>query len=333
MPVLNVAFIGSEEFAKSLGKKGDVRDVESFVHKETKDDDAHILSFIRPLRHPERLRPLLSVLNVAKAGIVEITKVDAALGEILVAFGSAGIQHGHVIISPEEGGWVDSEQVKLILNQAKLDNWTIHDSKPDEHELRTSLFELMDLLSSEREIDESSPLVIPVDQHFNVKGVGLVAIGYVQSGTISKHDEIVVLPVKENGIARSLQVMDDDVNQSKTGDRVGVALRNLREEALHRGCILTHNDSEALEKHNNSSFCLTLAPFQKRKLEKGDVIHGAVDLQFIVGRIVSANENKLMVEWEQPLWIRKLDPEPLIIVQLDAGNMRIMGVADNLQQE
>ena len=82
MPVLNVAFVGSEELARKLGKKGDVRDIESYVHKETHDGSVRILSLLRPLRHPERLRPLLSVLNVAKAGVVEITAVDAALGEV-----------------------------------------------------------------------------------------------------------------------------------------------------------------------------------------------------------------------------------------------------------
>ena len=85
MPVLNVAFVGSEELARSLAKKGDVRDIESYVFKEVKDGETRILSLLRPLRHPERLRPLLSVLNVAKAGVVEIKKVDAALGEVLVA--------------------------------------------------------------------------------------------------------------------------------------------------------------------------------------------------------------------------------------------------------
>ena len=84
MPVLNVAFVGSEDFARTLAKKGDVRDIESYVFKEVVDGQTRILSLLRPLRHPERLRPLLSVLNVAKAGIVEVTKVDAALGEVLV---------------------------------------------------------------------------------------------------------------------------------------------------------------------------------------------------------------------------------------------------------
>ena len=324
MPVLNVAFVGSEELARKLGKKGDVRDIESYVHKETVEGEVRILSLLRPLRHPERLRPLLSVLNVAKSGIVEISAVDAALGEVLVAFGAAAIHHGHAIISPNEGEWIDAEQVKMILKQAGLDTWTLHETMPDEHTLREAL------LSNTDGEEQAAPLVIPIDQHFNVKGVGLVAIGYVQAGTISKHDEILVLPANENGIARSLQVMDDDVEKSIVGDRVGVAIRNLREEALHRGCILTHPGTDAMTRHDKSSFTLDRAPFQKRELSEGDVVHAAVDLQFQVGRIQSIEGSVITVIWEQPLWIQNRETAPVMISQLDAGNMRIMGVATDI---
>ncbi len=321
MPVLNVAFVGSEELARKLGKKGDVRDIESYVYKETTDGDVRILSLLRPLRHPERLRPLLSVLNVAKAGVVEISEVNAALGEVLVAFGSANIRHGHAIISQKEGEWIDAEKVKMILSQAGLESWILHEATPDEHYLRD------ELLSNVPDDKQEMPLVIPIDQHFNVKGVGLVAIGYVQAGVISKHDQIQVLPANENGIARSLQVMDDDVEQSIVGDRVGVAIRNLREEALHRGCILTHPDANAMTRHDRSTFTLEKAPFQKRVLSEGDVIHAAVDLQFQVGRIQTIDAELIIVDWEQPLWIQNSGTAPVIISQLDAGNMRIMGVA------
>ena len=91
--------------------------------------------------------------------------------------------------------------------------------------------------------------------------MGLVAIGYVQTGSVNKHDEVLILPANEKGVVRSLQVMDDDVDVAKAGDRVGVALRNLREEALHRGCMITHPDSEVMIRHDKSSLKIKVAPF------------------------------------------------------------------------
>lgn len=320
MAVLNVAFIGSESLAKKIAKKGDVRDIESYVYKEVRDGEIKIISLLRPLKHPEKIRPLLSVLNVAKAGIIEISKIDSATGEICVSFGCAGIKNGLVIINSQDGDWIDPDQVRIILEQSGLENWKLYEQVPDEHIIREDLFALME----ERETDDSS-LILPVDQFFNVKGVGLVAIGYVQSGIVSKHDTIQVLPADENGIVRSLQVMDDDVENAISGDRVGLAIRNLREEALHRGCMIVHAESNVLVKNLSSTFAIDKAPFQKRILQVGDVIHAAVDMQFVVGRIKIIDQENVTVDWDIPLWTRKNNSPKIIITQLDATPMRIIG--------
>ncbi len=329
MPVLNVAFVGSEELARTLAKSNDVRDIESYVYKEDREGETCVLSLLRPLRHPERLRPLLSVLNVAEVGVVEINNVDAALGEILVSFGAAGVERGMAIINPSEGNWVDSEQVNMILSQAGLETWKLYESVPESHDIREELYQHMDVIGSKI---NSTKMVLPVDQHFNVKGVGLVAIGYVQSGTVSKHDEVLILPANETGVVRSLQVMDDDVDSAVTGDRVGVALRNLREEALHRGCMIIHPESQSLIRHDNSKIKMKNAPFQKRQLANEDVIHAAVDLQFVVGRIKQVDGEIISVEWESPLWIRAEGSPEILITQLDAMPMRIIGRVDSIEQ-
>jgi len=320
MAVLNVAFIGSESLAKKIAKKGDVRDIESYVYKEERDSEVKIISLLRPLKHPEKIRPLLSVLNVAKAGIIEISKIDSATGEICVSFGCAGINNGLVIINSQDGDWIDPDQVRIILEQSGLENWNLYEQVPDEHIIREELFSLME----KKESDDSS-LILPVDQFFNVKGVGLVAIGYVQSGIVSKHDTIQVLPADEKGIVRSLQVMDDDVENAISGDRVGLAIRNLREEALHRGCMIVHAESNVLVKNLSSTFTIDKAPFQKRILQVGDVIHAAVDMQFVVGRIKIVDQENVTVDWEIPLWTRKNNSPKIIITQLDATPMRIIG--------
>jgi len=320
MAVLNVAFIGSESLAKKIAKKGDVRDIESYVYKEERDGEIKIISLLRPLKHPEKIRPLLSVLNVAKAGIIEISKIDSATGEICVSFGCAGINNGLVIINSQDGDWIDPHQVRIILEQSGLENWKLYEQVPDEHIIREDLFSLME----RKETDDSS-LILPVDQFFNVKGVGLVAIGYVQSGIVSKHDTIQVLPADENGIVRSLQVMDDDVENAISGDRVGLAIRNLREEALHRGCMIVHAESNVLVKNLSSTIAIDKAPFQKRILQVGDVIHAAVDMQFVVGRIKIIDQENVTVDWDIPLWTRKNNSPKIIITQLDATPMRIIG--------
>ena len=333
MTVLNIAMIGSDELAKSIAKATDQRDVHTYVHKESGPDGPRILSIIRPAKMPERIRPFFNALCAARVGLIEVTKIDAAFGEVLVGFAAAGISKGIYVINPADGDWIDEDQVKGSLSQAGLSSWT--KSSDDGIELRTNLYGLMDEISSELESAKNEPLVVPIDQHFNVKGIGLVAIGYVQSGSIKVHDELYLLPAAGPGTVKSLQVMDDDVPEAVAGDRVGIALRNTKEEHLTGGSIITHPAREdknkgisiplCVEKHEKSQIELETSPFQKRKLEVGDVIHASVDLQFVVGRIESI-DSQLTVKWDSPLFIRKENPPVALIAQLDS-NPRIMGSA------
>ena len=334
MVVLNIAMIGSDELAKSIAKAADQRDVHTYVHKEMDGDGARILSLIRPAKYPERLPPFLNALSTAQVGIIEVTEVNATLGEVLVAFASSGITNGVAVLNPPEGSWIDQDQVAMLFKQAGLADWTFE--KNDGPHLRECLYTLMDQRIPDLLANAEAPLVIPVDQHFNVKGIGLVAIGYVQSGTVSVHDELILLPANGEGSAKSLQVMDDDVPSATAGDRVGLALRNAKEEHLTGGTIIDHPAVEdkrtntsvplAVEQHVNSAVELSVSPFQKRALAVGDVIHASVDLQFVVGRVTATEGSSVKVTWESPLFIRKTNPPQVLIAQLDS-KPRIMGSA------
>ena len=334
MTVLNIAMIGSDNLAKSIAKASDQRDVDTYVHKENGPNGARILSIIRPSKMPERIRPFFNSLCAAKVGLIEVQQIDAGFGEVLVGFASAGIDKGIFVINPQDGEWIDEEQVKAFLKQAGLGNWK--QCNDDGIELRGMFYDLMDEISAELEAAKSEPLVVPVDQHFNVKGIGLVAIGYVQSGSVNVHDELKLLPADGPGTVKSLQVMDDDVSEAVAGDRVGIALRNTKEDHLTGGTIIIHPPIEdknkgisiplCLEKHEKSKVELTISPFQKRRLEVGDVVHASVDLQFVVGRVESI-DGDLVVNWDSPLFIRKENPPIVLIAQLDS-KPRIMGSAN-----
>jgi selenocysteine-specific translation elongation factor len=130
--------------------------------------------------------------------------------------------------------------------------------------------------------------------------------------------------------------MDDDVPSATAGDRVGLALRNAKEEHLTGGTIIVHPAVEdkrtntsvplAVEQHVNSAVELSVSPFQKRALAVGDVIHASVDLQFVVGRVTATEGSSMEVTWESPLFIRKTNPPQVLIAQLDS-KPRIMGSA------
>ena len=325
MPVLNVAVLATESLLRSLGKISDSRDVESYVYKEGEGAERRILSMIRPLKHPESLRPLLSTLNVAESGIIEVKEINAALGEAMVAFSSSKVENGHIIINPKDGNWIDPEKLSLIRNQAGLESWKIHDSSPDPHDIRSDLLSRVRIDTTEEEV------LVSIDQHFVVRGIGLVGIGYVRSGIIRKHESVEIHPGGHVGVVRSLQVMDDDVDFAVTGDRVGVALRGVQDNILDKGSQIVSVGSKLLTRMEKSEIKVDISVFQRNVLKAGDIVHMSCDLQFIVGRIESVSEETIVVVWDRPVDVRTASKKPPLLVQLDAGPMRIIGAITDIR--
>ena len=325
MPVLNVAVLATESLLRSLGKISDSRDVESYLYKEGEGAERRILSMIRPLKHPESLRPLLSTLNVAESGIIEVREINAAIGEAMVAYSSSKVDNGHIIVNPKEGEWIDPEKLSLIRNQAGLESWIIHDSLPDPHDIRS---ELLSRVSIDAEEDEE--VLVSIDQHFIVRGIGLVGIGYVRSGIIRKHDSVEIHPGGSVGVVRSLQVMDDDVDFAVSGDRVGIALRGVQDNILDKGSQVVSVGSKLLTRMEKSVMKVDISVFQKNVLKVGHIVHMSCDLQFIVGRVESVNEDSVVVAWDRPIDVRTSSKKPPLLIQLDAGPMRIIGAITDI---
>ena len=320
MGVLNILFVGGDDVARSIAKKSDSRDVDNYIYKDLKEDSSFsTISILRPNNYPEKPKPFFTALTVSDFGIIEVGKVDATFGEIIVSMSCAGIKDGLIIINPSEGEWVDDDQVKALLQQAGLPNWEFVEN--DGVIIREKLIGVLNKI----EPNDDEGFVVAVDQAFTVKGVGLVAVGHVQSGKVNKHDDIIFAGSEGNAIARSLQVMDLDVDVANLGDRVGLALRTagaFREDLLGKGSILADSENR-FEIQANSKFKLNKAAFQKNDLAVGDVVHFCSDLQFVVGRITENNE-ELKIEWDFPIVLNKSSQRNPLIVQLEA-KPRIMG--------
>jgi selenocysteine-specific translation elongation factor len=154
-----------------------------------------------------------------------------------------------------------------------------------------------------------------------------VAIGHVQSGKVNKHDELILAGSEGNAIARSLQVMDLDVDVANVGDRVGLAMRTagpFREDLLGKGSILA-DSNERFIVESKSKFDLDKAAFQKNELAAGDVVHLCSDLQIVVGRISEVSDC-VYIDWDFPIVLNNSSTRNPLIIQLEA-NPRIMGFA------
>ena len=138
------------------------------------------ISILRPNNYPDKPKPFFTSLTVSDFGIIEVNKVDGSFGEVIVSMASAGIKDGLVIINPSEGEWVDDSQVKTLLQQAGLSIWDFIVN--DGILIREKLIEVLNQIKP----NADDGFGVSVDQAFTVIGVGLVAIGHVQSGKVNK---------------------------------------------------------------------------------------------------------------------------------------------------
>ena len=176
--------------------------------------------------------------------------------------------------------------------------------------------------------DTAGKGVVPVDAHFNVKGVGVVVLGSVAQGMIKKHETLKVLPTDKTAQIRSIQKHDDDAESAITGDRVGLALKNIESEDLDRGYVLTSDP--AVKYATTITGKAQLVKYWPVPLKEGMVLYAGHWMQFLPTRL-----EKTVVDgdWRMPvltLTMEKALVYPpnarLVLHYLEGGKLRVVGL-------
>jgi len=314
MPAVTLGVLGTFDYAKELGKKGTESDVALYTFKE---GDTHV-SMIVPFRYPEKLAPLAYAVNACDAILVVVDAINRDLGEQLVAAAAAGHDRGLIVLR----NYLQPEQIAPLLKGTTLESLAITtDDKPAEVRQK-----ILDLATEHRDGD----VRIPIDHHFNVKGIGTVILGFVDQGTVNKHDTLRVYPSTKTCIVRSIQVHDVDVATAQTGDHVGLALKNITNEDLGRGNVLAPDDTlRVADAKTRLKVNAHVSPFFKPGLASGGVVHVGAGWQFVPARIhgdvAAGHDGTLELELEAPLVLAGDDR--LLIMNLDNAAQRIVGHA------
>ena len=106
-------------------------------------------------------------------------------------------------------------------------------------ELKTGILETIKSLHIERHT--KGDIIIPIDHHFPIKGMGAILTGTILSGILKLNQYLEVLPVKTSGRVKSIQIFHQNVDIAKAGDRVGLNIKGLDLKKIYRGCYATNN--------------------------------------------------------------------------------------------
>ncbi|MBP6021200.1 MAG: translation elongation factor 1 alpha-related protein [Candidatus Methanomethylophilaceae archaeon] len=312
---LNVAVVGSKEFAGEVGKKGTVTDMTFFELKKGSDS----VTLIEPSKYPEKLSSLFYSIGMSEFVIMIVDKIDSTLGETIVMIEQFGIGKGWIILK----NYIQPEQLKPLLAGTCMENYQFIDGDPIK--VREELIAMA--CAEGRKAGAGTCGSCPVDSHFNVKGVGTVVLGSVIDGHFKKHDEMIVYPLMKKVNLKSIQKHDIDADDGVKGDHVGLALRGIDSEELDRGFVVSTDPSVKMTRKVSGK--VSLVKYWASPLKEGMVVHLGHWMQMVPCRIASvsggADFRNAAVEMELESAIIHKPGDKGVIMYLEGGKLRVAG--------
>jgi len=101
---------------------------------------------------------------------------------------------------------------------------------------KTLLETLDDLTAPPSPVDK--PLRIPLQDVYNIKGVGAIPVGRVETGVLRPNDKVIVMPSGKTGEVKSIEEHHIQLQQAKPGNNIGFSIRGLSADDIARGDVV-----------------------------------------------------------------------------------------------
>ena len=301
MESVNFAFLGTEERAATLGKRGTRTDLTLYDRKEA----GTIRTWVVPNGFPDKIQPLFQAVNLAEHAILHVETLDRYVGEQILALDAAGRRTG--ILSHSEA--VDHDALIKAVHGTVVERYDL--VEPDKMRLAASAL---------KPSPGEGGVRIAVDHSFDVKGAGTIVLGKVASGTVSRHDTLRALPSGLEVSVRSIQMHDDPVESASSPARVGLALKGARPEDISRGEVLC-GDGAHLPVFSRVSLDFVKTPYYKGEPSVNQMCLASIGLQVVAGRFSSVDP--VIISLDRPVACES--GEVCALLKPDSPGVRIMG--------
>jgi elongation factor 1-alpha len=109
-----------------------------------------------------------------------------------------------------------------------------------------TLIEAMNSLK-EPEKPTNLPLRMPIQDVYNITGIGVVPVGRVETGILKVGDKIIVVPARDGkgirGEVKSIEMHHEQMPQAEPGDNVGLSVRGIGKKDTARGDVMGHESN------------------------------------------------------------------------------------------
>jgi len=102
-----------------------------------------------------------------------------------------------------------------------------------------TLVQLLDGLTAPK-LPTNKPLRLPIQDVYNIKGVGTVPVGRVETGIIKPGDSIIFEPSGKTGEVKTVEAHHEQLPQAIPGDNIGFNVRGISRNDVARGDVAGH---------------------------------------------------------------------------------------------
>lgn len=97
---------------------------------------------------------------------------------------------------------------------------------------------------NEPEKPTTLPLRVPIQDVYNITGIGVVPVGRVETGILKLNDKVVAVPGRENkpvhGEIKTIEMHHEQMQTAEPGDNVGLSVRGFGKKDIARGDVMGH---------------------------------------------------------------------------------------------
>ena len=109
-----------------------------------------------------------------------------------------------------------------------------------------SLLEVIDTFE-QPEKPTDLPLRLPLQDVYNITGIGVVPVGRVETGVMKVGDKVTAVPGREGkgvtGEVKSIEMHHEQVNEAEPGDNIGFSVRGFGKADIARGDVIGTADN------------------------------------------------------------------------------------------
>ncbi|MFH1107099.1 MAG: hypothetical protein V1787_04345 [Candidatus Micrarchaeota archaeon] len=279
MESLNVAVISPEksravEFCRKIGKGGSAEDI--MFYSAVREN--RIWTLMAPAAYPEKLTAAAFAMSAADYTVLLVDKLDAFAGELILLADALACSKG-CILSP-----AGRAALEPLVKGTSLEGIEVVGSED----------EALAGIAAYRPARPQGTMQAAIDHCFDVKGVGVVALGLVSRGVLKVHSRPWLFPLERLVEVRSLQEHDVDLKEVGAGSRFGAALKGVDAKDVERGFLLAEKKEDAAAT-DEIELDLAAVRFLREPVAAGSSLHAICGLQALPCRIsgeLKAGETK-----------------------------------------